>query len=177
MRAFPVADFGPDKSLALVSTLTQDHDSSRTKRVAELEARVARLRAELEESEAELEQEKTRLPVPGDFVRCPLTNFFGRVTKITTRASGRPWIEIIPYLGPDLPGHSTMDLFDSWELNDAPAATEGTQAPFYTPPKLPSIAAFAPLGGPAQAQASDMEGGDIELSLKRLWSSPHKMPS
>src|SRR3712207_6984421 len=50
-----------------------------------------------------------------DFVRCPLTNFFGRVTKITPRPHGRPWIEIVPYLGPDLPGHSTMDLFDSWE--------------------------------------------------------------
>jgi hypothetical protein len=167
MRAFPVADFGPDKSLALVSTRTQDLDSSRTKRVAELEARVARLRAELEETEAELEREKTRLPVPGDFVRCPLTNFFGRVTKVTPRASGRPWIEIIPYLGPDLPGHSTMDLFDSWELIDPPSHNADPSAAADGSLRMPTIAPFMPASHPALSPPAAQD--DLEVSFRRLW--------
>jgi uncharacterized small protein (DUF1192 family) len=165
MRAFPATDTASDRSLALVSVLTKEHESSRTKRVAELEARIARLQAELRDAETELEREKARLPGPGDFVRCPLTNFFGRVTKVTPRPHGRPWIEIVPYLGPDLPGHSTMDLFDSWELIDPPS--KETAAPGDAPPKLPIIAPFMPLGRSLHSPAPAED--DIEVSLRRLW--------
>ncbi len=166
MGAFPGMDTASDKSLALVSVLTQEHESSCTRRVAELEARIARLQAELQDAETELEREKTRLPAPGDFVRCPLTNFFGRVTKITPRPHGRPWIEIVPYLGPDLPGHSTMDLFDSWELIDPPSKEATAQSD--TSPKLPIIAPFMPVGRPVHNPAPAED--EIEVSLKRLWA-------
>jgi uncharacterized small protein (DUF1192 family) len=167
MRAFPVTDIASDKSLTLVSVLSQEHESACTKRVAELEARIARLQAELQQAEAELEREKARLPAPGDFVRCPLTNFFGRVTKITPRPHGRPWIEIVPYLGPDLPGHSTMDLFDSWELIDPPsnkATAQGSDGS----PRLPTIAPFMPAGIASRIATSEED--EIELSLQRLWT-------
>ncbi|MBJ6126067.1 hypothetical protein [Microvirga splendida] len=165
MRASLVMDVGSDKSLALVSTLNQEHESPCTMRVAELEARIARLQAELRQAEAELEREKTRLPAPGDFVRCPLTNFFGRVTKITPRPQGRPWIEIVPYLGPDLPGHSTMDLFDSWELIDPPSqeTRDGDGSP-----GLPTIAPFMPAGRAANYAAPAED--EVALSLQRLWT-------
>jgi hypothetical protein len=175
MRAFPVMDTGSDKSLVLVSALSQEHESSCTKRVAELEARIARLQAELQEAEAELEREKARLPAPGDFVRCPLTNFFGRVTKITPRSHGRPWIEVVPYLGPDLPGHSTMDLFDSWELIDPPSKEVTTQGVADGSSRLPTIAPFMPAGRLAHNPAR--EGDEIELSLQRLWTSPKGVSS
>jgi hypothetical protein len=168
MRAFPVMGTGSDKSLALVSTLNQAHDNSCTKRVTELEARIARLQAELQKAEAELEREKARLPAPGDFVRCPLTNFFGRVTKITPRPHGRPWIEIVPYLGPDLPGHSTMDLFDSWELIDPPSEETAAQGDMDGSPRLPTIAPFMPTGRLSHSPAPAEE--EIELSLQRLWT-------
>ncbi len=122
------------------------------------------MQAELQEAEAELEREKARLPAPGDFVRCPLTNFFGRVTKVTPRSHGRPWIEIVPYLGPDLPGHSTMDLFDSWELIDPPSKEATAQGDADGSLKLPIIAPFMPAGRPAS------EKDEIELSLQRLWT-------
>ncbi len=170
MRAFPVMDTGSDKSLALVSTLNQGHESVCTKRVAELEARIARLRAELQEAEAELERERTRLPAPGDFVRCPLTNFFGRVTKVTPRAHGRPWLEIIPYLGPDLPGHSTMDLFDSWELIDPPSEGASAHGDADASSRLPAIAPFLPAGKPVRR--AEAAGDELELSLQRLWTPP-----
>jgi len=168
MRAFPVTSIGPDKSLALVSSLSQGHVSPCTKRVTELEARIAHLRTELEAAEAELEREKTRLPAPGDFVRCPLTNFFGRVTKVTPRPNGRPWLEIILYLGPDLPGHSTMDLYDSWELIDPPS--HGAEPPGTAggPPRMPTIAPFMPASRPALNPPADQD--DVELSLRRLWA-------
>jgi hypothetical protein len=168
MRAFPGMDTGSDKSLALVSTFSHEHESSRTKRVAELEARIARLQTALQEAETELEREKARMPAPGDFVRCPLTNFFGRVTKITTRPHGRPWIEIVPYLGPDLPGHSTMDLFDSWELIDPPSKETANQGSAERSSKLPTIAPFMPMGKPARSPALGED--DIEVSLQRLWT-------
>lgn len=168
MRAVPGMDTGSDRSLALVSALTQEHESSRTKRVAELEARIARLQAELQEAETELERERTRLPAPGDFVRCPLTNFFGRVTKITPRPHGRPWIEIVPYLGPDLPGHSTMDLFDSWELIDPPSQETASPGDADSSLKLPTIAPFLPMGKPARSRELGVD--DIEVSLQRLWT-------
>jgi uncharacterized small protein (DUF1192 family) len=171
MRAFPVTDIGSDRSLALVSTLTQEHEHSCTQRVAELEARIARLRTELEQAEAELERERTRLPAPGDFVRCPLTNFFGRVTKVTPRPNGRPWIEIIPYLGPDLPGHSAMDLYDSWELIDPPSSGPGAQESS----RLPTIAPFMPMSRPALGRPPADD--EIELSLQKLWTSPKDVSS
>jgi uncharacterized small protein (DUF1192 family) len=169
MRAFPVMDTGSDKSLALVSVLSQEHESSSTKRVSELETRIARLQAELQEAEAELEREKARLPAPGDFVRCPITNFFGRVTKITPRSQGRPWIEIVPYLGPDLPGHSTMDLFESWELIDPPSQDAAAQNDANGSLKLPTIAPFMSAGRLARSPAPGED--EIELSLQRLWPS------
>jgi uncharacterized small protein (DUF1192 family) len=167
MRAFPVAD-DPEKSLSLVSTLNQDQESPCTRRVAELEARIAQLRIELLEAEAELERERTRLPAPGDFVRCPLTNFFGKVTKVTPRPHGRPWIEIIPYLGPDLPGHSAMDLFDSWELIDPPSGGAAAKDSDSASPKLPTIAPFMPMNrlSLSPAPADD----ELETSFKRLWA-------
>ncbi|MBB3019386.1 hypothetical protein FHR70_002451 [Microvirga lupini] len=168
MRASPGMDTGSDKSLALVSGLNQAHENFGTKRVAELEARVARLRAELQQAEAELEYEKTRLPAPGDFVRCPLTNFFGRVTKVSSRPQGRAWIEIVPYLGPDLPGHSTMDLFDSWELIDPPPKELAAQGDADGSLSLPTIAPFMPAGSPLHSPAHDED--DIEVSLRRLWA-------
>ena len=175
MRAFPVMGTGSDKSLALVSTLSQEHESSCTQRVAELEARIARLQAELQQAETELEREKTRLPAPGDFVRCPLTNFFGRVTKITPRPHGRPWIEIVPYLGPDLPGHSTMDLFDSWELIDPPSREKAAQGDVDGSPQLPTIAPFMP--ALRSARIPEPAEDEIEVSLQRLWSSSSDAPS
>jgi len=162
MGAFPEVESSSDKSLTLASHLSPTREASCTKRVAELEARIARLRSELEEAEAELERERLRLPAPGDFVRCPMTNFYGRVTKVTPRPHGRPWVEIVPYLGPDLPGHSAMDLFDSWELIDPPAAaaTDGGS------PRLPTIAPFMTMKLPSTEQAPDVD--DLEDSLKRL---------
>ena len=168
MRAFPGMNTGSDKSLALVSALTQEHESSCTKRVAELEARIARLQVELQEAETELVREKARLPAPGDFVRCPLTNFFGRVTKITPRPHGRPWIEIVPYLGPDLPGHSTMDLFDSWELIDPPSKEAAAQGSAEGSFRLPTIAPFMAVSKPARSP--ELGEDDIEVSLQRLWT-------
>lgn len=164
MRAFPVTDIGSDRSLSLVSALHQEHDSTCTRRAAELEARVMRLRAELQEAESALEMERTRQPAPGDFVRCPLTNFFGRVTKVTPRTSGRPWIEIIPYLGPELPGHSAMDLYDSWELIDPPSQEAGSGDGSH---RLPTISPFLPPTRRALSPPSDDD--EIEMSLKRLW--------
>jgi hypothetical protein len=92
----------------------------------ELEGLVAEHRERLVQAEAALEAERARLPALGDFARSTLTNFYGRVTKVTPRADGRAWVEINPYLTPTLPGRSTLDLFDAWELIDDPAeATEG----------------------------------------------------
>jgi hypothetical protein len=174
MRTFPVTDIGSDKSLSLVSTLNQEHEGPCTKRVAELEARVAKLRAELQEAEAALEFEKTRMPAPGDFVRCPLTRFFGRVTKVTPRPNGRPWIEIVPYLGPNLPGHSSMDLFDSWELIDPPSDTSETG--IEGSPKFPTIAPFMPATGGALLGPSSDED-EVEALLRRLWAPSSRISS
>jgi hypothetical protein len=173
MRTFPVADIGSDKSLSLVSTLRQVHESPCTKRVAELEARVDRLRAELQEAEASLELEKARMPIPGDFVRCPLTRFFGRVTKVTPRPNGRPWIEIVPYLGPNLPGHSSMDLFDSWELIDPPS--EASEASSDGSVKLPAIAPFMAPPGALRGSHSDQD--ELEVSLRQLWAPSRRISS
>jgi hypothetical protein len=170
MSSFPVTASGPGTSLSLVSTSNQEHERACTKRAAELEAQIARLRAELQEAEAALEFERTRMPMPGDFVRCPLTSFFGRVTKVTSRPSGKHWIEIVPYLGPDLPGHSTMDLFDSWELIDPPSDAVDADGP----QRLPTIAPFMAAAGSLFASPSEE---DVEASLRRLWAAPNRISS
>jgi hypothetical protein len=92
--------------------------------IKELEALVAERWRLLEEAEAALAAARGRLPVVGDFVRSTLTNFYGRVTKVVPRPSGRPWVEITPYLAPGLPGHSTLDLYEAWEIIDDPPASE-----------------------------------------------------
>ncbi|MBA1157149.1 hypothetical protein [Microvirga mediterraneensis] len=174
MRAFPVTDIDSATSLSLVSTLNGDHGSPCTKRVAELVERIAKLRAELGEAETALEIEKARMPVPGDFVRCPLTRFFGQVTKVTPRSNGRPWVEIVPYLGPNLPGHSSMDLFDSWELIDAPVddnSEKGAEGSM----RLPKIAPFMPIAGVLLAAPSDEV--EVEEALKRLWAPSDRATS
>jgi hypothetical protein len=89
--------------------------------VEELEGLVAEQRTRLADAEAALEAERARVPEVGDFCRSTLTNFYGRVTKVTARPDGRAWVEINPYLTPTLPGRSTLDLFDAWELIDDPA--------------------------------------------------------
>ncbi|WP_114943685.1 hypothetical protein [Microvirga calopogonii] len=170
MRAFPVTDIDSATSLSLVSTLSGDHGSPCTKRVAELVDRIAKLRAELGEAEAALEHEKARMPALGDFVRCPLTRFFGQVTKVTPRPNGRPWVEIVPYLGPNLPGHSSMDLFDSWELIDAPAddGPEGSM-------RLPRIAPF--MHTTAALIAAPSEEVEVEEALRQLWAPSNRITS
>ncbi len=104
--------------------------------VSELEALVAeRMRlleeaeAALAEAEAALALARERVPAVGDFVRSTLTNFFGRVTKVVPRPHGRPWVEITPYLAPGLPGHSTLDLYEAWEIIDDPSQSEGAEVP------------------------------------------------
>ena len=89
--------------------------------IRELEALVAERWRLLEEAEAALAQARSRLPEEGDFVRSTLTNFYGRLTKVISRPNGRPCVEITPYLAPGLPGHSTLDLYDAWEIIDEPA--------------------------------------------------------
>lgn len=88
--------------------------------VRELEALVAHYRTLLEEAEAALVVAKTREPQVGDFVRSTLTSFYGRVARVIPRSSGKPWLEITPYLTANLPGHSTLDLFGDWEFIDDP---------------------------------------------------------
>jgi hypothetical protein len=171
MSAVPDGAIGSDKILSLASRRHGGHQGSCTKRVAELEALVARLRAELEEAEAELQRERSRVPVPGDFVRCPLTNFFGRVTKVTPRPIGRSWVEIILYLGPGLPGHSAMDLFDRWELIDPPGESSSVPSPPDDTPRLPSVSSFNVLDKPALALQAP---GDVESLIGSLWTNPER---
>src|SRR5919107_2050600 len=132
---------------ALPSKMQPSYKGGCTRRVEELEAIVEGLKAALKNAEDELQREKARPPEIGDFVRCPLTNFFGQVTKVTPRPQGRPWIEITPYLTKDLPGHGTMDLYDSWELIDPPDGAEPMLMPAPTmkpgADRLPSVSSFA----------------------------------
>ena len=117
-----------------------------TKRIEDLETRIARLREELRQAEAALWHEKSRQPAIGDYVRCPLTNFFGRVTQIIPRPHGRPWVEIRPYLAEGLPGSGTLDLYDNWELIDPP---ESEDALFHgRPNELP----IAPIAWPSKGR-------------------------
>jgi hypothetical protein len=121
MSLIPFPSSSYNDTLELGPTLHDLQESHCTKRMAQLMASVERLRAELREAEEALEREQARLPEIGEFVRCPLTGFFGQVTKITPRTYGRPWVEILLYLGKDLPGHVTIDLFGNWELMDQPS--------------------------------------------------------
>ena len=89
----------------------------------ELEAAVERYRTLLAEAEAALDAARRREPRVGDFARSTLTNFYGRITKVNVRSSGQTWVEITPYLAPNLPGRNTLDLFDAWELIDEPVAS------------------------------------------------------
>jgi hypothetical protein len=120
MSAFPLTMAGQDEALPPSPKLQELHGTHSTRRVAELKARIDDLRAQLKAAEEELEREESRIPAIDDFVRCPLTGFFGRVTKVTPRPYGRAWVEILLYLGEDLPGHATIDLFGNWELIDPP---------------------------------------------------------
>lgn len=167
MSALPRIDTGSGQSLSLASTLHSDHGGSRTRRAAELESRISRLRAELEAAEADLDRERNRLPHPGDFVRCPLTNFFGQVIKVTPRPQGRPWVEIILHLGPGLPGHAAMDLFDSWELIDPPEDGGAVLQAAETSPKLPSVSTFKALDKPLAGQKP---ADEIEAMIGNLWA-------
>jgi hypothetical protein len=100
--------------------------------VSELEALVDHYRLLLEEAEAALAAAKARQPQVGDFARSTLTSFYGRVTKVVPRASGRPWVEITPYLTADLPGTSTLDLFGDWEIiDDPPSALDRPHSPSF----------------------------------------------
>jgi hypothetical protein len=95
--------------------------------VAELQALVMEQRQRLAQAEAALEAEKAKPPEPGEFARSTLTNFYGRITRVTPRPDGRAWVEINPYLTPTLPGRSTLDLFDAWELIDDPAEADESE--------------------------------------------------
>lgn len=95
----------------------------------ELEAAVERYRTLLAEAEAALEAAKTRTPRVGDFARSTLTNFYGRITKVSVRSSGQTWVEITPYLAPNLPGRNTLDLFEAWELIDEPVGGNAEALP------------------------------------------------
>jgi hypothetical protein len=121
MSMFPLMPRNFNEGLALSPNLHEHQEDQGTKRVAELREKLERLRTELRQTEDELEREMNRWPEVGEFVRCPLTGFFGKVTQVTPRAYGRPWVEILLYLGTDMPGHATIDLFANWELIDPPS--------------------------------------------------------
>ena len=97
-------------------------------KVTRYKALLAELQQKLAEAEGELAKavERSHNPQVGDFVRSTLTNFYGCVTRVIPRDHGLPWVEITPYLTENLPGKSTMDLYDQWELIDRPAATTST---------------------------------------------------
>jgi hypothetical protein len=123
MSAIPLSMIGLSEASTAVPKLQEPAGHSCTKRAEELKARIEDLRAQLRAAEEELEREGNRVPEIGDFVRCPLTGFFGQVTKITPRPHGRQWVEILLYLGEDLPGHAQIDLFGNWEMIDRPGQT------------------------------------------------------
>ncbi|WP_457091178.1 hypothetical protein [Microvirga sp. P5_D2] len=120
MSAIPLSMIGLSEASTIAPKLHEPTGHYCSKRVEELKARIEVLRAQLKEAEDELEREGNRVPDIGDFVRCPLTGFFGQVTKVTPRPHGRPWVEILLYLGEDLPGHAQIDLFGNWEVIDRP---------------------------------------------------------
>ena len=112
---------------------------------------MAEQRQRLAQAEPALEAEKAKPPEVGEFARSTLTNFYGRITRVTARPDGRAWVEINPYLTPTLPGRSTLDLFDAWELIDDPA--ESNEADEATSIEIVSeltrnLAAFQPTQPP-----------------------------
>ena len=123
MSATPLSRIGQSEASMPSPKLQEPAGHHCSKRVGELKARIEALRVQLRAAEEELEREESRIPEIGDFVRCPLTGFFGQVTKVTSRPYGRPWVEILLYLGEDLPGHAQIDLFGNWELIDRPGQT------------------------------------------------------
>jgi len=172
MGAFYETIIENDDSSSLAPKLQQLHGSSVTKRIKELEDIVADLRSALEKAEEELEREKARVPMMGDFVRCPLTNFFGKVTKVIPRPHGRPWVEITPYLAKDLPGHGTLDLYDSWELIDPPTEPDEAKPLAMTPVRLPSVSSFELSFKPPSDEQQLAE--EIQLLLGELWADPDR---
>lgn len=118
LMSLPSIDYGEGTPPG--PTLHDLQESHCTKRIAELQAKVERLRNLLQEAEERLRYEQSRWPEIGEFVRCPLTGFFGQVTQVTPRPYGRPWVEVLLYLGKDMPGHTTIDLYANWELMDSP---------------------------------------------------------
>lgn len=122
MSMLPLSPTDYNEGPTLGPKLHELQEGPCTQRVAELKAKVERLRAKLRDAEEKLAREQDRVPEIGEFVRCPLTGFFGQVTKVTPRPYGRPWVEILLYLGKDMPGHATIDLFGNWELMDPPSA-------------------------------------------------------
>lgn len=125
MSMFPLSPFGQAGELPLGPRQHQPQEGHCTRRVAELRANLERLKAQVRAAEEELERELSRPPEVGEFVLCPLTGFFGKVTKVIPRPYGRPWVEILLYLANDMPGHATIDLFGNWELIDPPADESG----------------------------------------------------
>jgi hypothetical protein len=123
MSAIPLSMIGLSEAPVPVPKSQKPAGHSCTKRTEELKARIDVLRTQLREVEEQLEREESRIPEIGDFVRCSLTGFFGQVTKITPRPHGHPWVEILLYLGEDLPGHAQIDLFGNWEIIDRPGQT------------------------------------------------------
>jgi hypothetical protein len=118
--------------------------------VTDLRRLVEERRRSLAEAEAALEAALNRTPVVGDFVQSTLTHFYGRVSKVTTRPMGRPWVEITPYLTPTLPGRSTLDLYDDWEIIDDPSTRQEADAAQASGEEIVSrltdvIVSFAPL--------------------------------
>lgn len=178
MNAVFDVDTGNREGLSLIPRLQQPHGNC-TKRMLELETIAAGLRAALEDAEAALQREKARQPEIGDFVRCPLTNFFGQVTKVTPRPYGRSWVEIIPYLAHDFRGHAAMDLYDSWELIDPPMEHMEVRPPAASSLKLPSTASFQwPSKAADEPQFADEDqklAEDLELLMSDLLSDPKQV--
>lgn len=133
-----------------------------TRRAEELEALIDHLRTALKEAEAALRLEKERKPEVGDYVRCPLTNFFGKVKKVTPRPQGRPWVEIAPYLADELEAKGSLSLFDSWELIDPPRDGDG-ETPFAGRFTLPPIQSIAWPSRPRPTRARYIAGRPLKL--------------
>lgn len=135
-----VSPLPPSKRPGFVHTSGTEpgNECAMTRRSEELQDLIDHLRAALKEAEDALRLERLRKPEVGDYVRCPLTNFFGKVTKVTPRPHGRPWVEIAPYLADDLVAKGSLSLFDSWELIDAPREDERSK-PFAGRVPLPPI--------------------------------------
>jgi hypothetical protein len=142
--------------------------------VEKLQANVEHFRTLLAEVQAQLFQaeeelataiERSRNPAVGDFARSTLTNFYGCVTRVIPREGGRPWVEITPYLTANLPGKSTMDLYDQWELIEKPvAAAPGTDEPS-------SITIVSNIAELLRSPHEPGEGTDLTVQIERTAAS------